>query len=126
MNNNDKPQEAINRLISDACIPRGLRPESNEDIDAMLDAIGGEKHTDDKLQRMMHKIKGEIHIHPDRNDTSENGHIEATERENELMAMYRDGDNNISPDSQEKLDDMTKRARNENKDAEDGEKDEEQ
>ena len=124
MNNKDKPQESINKLISDAIIPKGLRPETNEDIDAMLDAIGGEKYSDNKLLRMMQKINGEIPIHPDCNNATNNGCEEVTEQENELMAMYREGDDNISSDSQDKLDEMRKRARNQNEDIEDEENNE--
>lgn len=48
----------INSLIHRALGPRGLRPESQGDIEAMLDTIGGEELSEEKFRRMMKKIKG--------------------------------------------------------------------
>lgn len=67
MKNDDKMQKDLNELVYKAHVPKGLRPETNEDIDAMLDAIGGDKYTDKKVQRMMQKIKGQILFYNDRN-----------------------------------------------------------
>ncbi len=110
MSHEDKNQKQINKLIYNASVPKGLRPDSIEDIDAMLDAIGGQKYSDDKFQRMLQKIKGEIPLHKDSYKHTENFCNEITEHESELMAMYRDGSEDISPDSQKKLDEMRNRA----------------
>jgi hypothetical protein len=59
MSQEDKSDKFINKLIYNASVPKGLRPESLEDIDAMLDALGGQEYAVDKFERMMKKIKGE-------------------------------------------------------------------
>ena len=54
----ENTDKKINSLIHRAIVPRGLRPESQEDIEAMLDTIGGEKLSEEKFRRMMNKVKG--------------------------------------------------------------------
>jgi len=49
----------VNELLFRAIVPRGLRPETPEEIDAMLDAIGGEALPEATVQRMLRKIRGE-------------------------------------------------------------------
>jgi hypothetical protein len=119
MKNDDKMQKDLNKLVYKAHVPKGLRPETNEDIDAMLDAIGGDKYTDEKVQRMMRKIKGQIPLHSETENMEDSSYEEMTEQENELLAMHRDGSEEISTDSQKILDEMRKRARIKDEDAED-------
>ena len=121
MKNNEKIQNKLNKLIYKAHIPKGLRPETNEDIDAMLDAIGGNKYTDEKLQRMLQKITGQIPLHSESDNLADNTYEEMTEQESELLAMYRDGSEDISSDSQKILDEMRKRARKKDEDTQDEE-----
>lgn len=121
MNNKDETHKVVNRLVYQACIPKGLRPETNEDIDAMLDAIGGDKYSDEKIQRMMQKIMGQIPLDSTTDNITNGYYEEMTEQENELMAMHRDGSEEISSDSQKKLDEMRKRARKKDEDSEDEE-----
>lgn len=111
MSQEGKNQKQINRVIYNAFVPKGLRPESIEDIDGMLDAIGGQEYSDDKFQRMMQKIKGEEPLHANHNKYTESFCEEITESESELMAMHRDGSEKVSPDSQKKLDEMRNRVR---------------
>lgn len=110
MSHEDENQKQINKLIYNASVPKGLRPESKEDIDAMLDTIGGQEYSDDKFQRMMKKIKGEIPIRADHVKLTESFNEEMTEHESKLVGMHRDGSKDISPDSQKKLDEMRNRA----------------
>ena len=119
MKNNEKTQKAINKLIYKAHVPKGLRPETNEDIDAMLDAVGGGKYPDEKIQRMMQKIKGHFPLHSETANLPDSSYEEITEQESELLAMHRDGSEDISSDSQKILDEMRKRARKEHEDTED-------
>lgn len=119
MKNEDKMQNDLNKLVYKAHVPKGLRPETNEDINAMLDAIGGDKYTEEKIQRMMQKIKGQIPLYSETENMEDSSFVEMTEQENELLAMHRDGSEEISSDSQKLLDEMRKRARKKDEDAED-------
>jgi gas vesicle protein len=118
MKNKDKRHKAINRSVHKACVPKGLRPETNTDIDAMLDAIGGDKYSDAKTLRMIQKIKGQIPLHTETSKITDNYYEEMTEQENKLLAMHRDGNEEISSDSQKILDEMRKRARKQDEDEE--------
>jgi hypothetical protein len=119
----NKPNNTMNCLIYSTLVPKGLRPETNEDIESMLDTIGGETYTREKTQRMMQKIKGS-HDQPCEEEISMD-YLEQETRahENDLMAMYRDEGESISPDSKQKLDDMRKRACNQDENTGDSEPD---
>ena len=121
MKKKDETHKVVNRLVYKARVPKGLRPETNEDIDAMLDAIGGDKYSDEKTKRMMQKIMGQIPLHSETVNITDSFYEEITEQENELMAMHRDGNKDISSDSQKKLDEMRKHARKKDEDPEDEE-----
>lgn len=118
MKNKDEIHKAINRLVHKACVPKGLRPETNANIDAMLDAIGGDKYSDEKIHRMTQKIKGCMPLCAKVDETTDDYYEEMTEQENELLAMHRDGSEEISSDSQKILDEMRKRARRQDEDVE--------
>ena len=51
----DYTDETINELVFKAIVPKGLRPENPEEIDAMLDALGGETQSEENVQRMLLK-----------------------------------------------------------------------
>ena len=117
----NEPKDTINRMIYQAMVPKGLRPKTNEDIESMLDTIGGETYTAEKKQRMMQKIKGQYNGPCEDETIFDHLDRETVAHENELMAVYRDEGEDISPDSKQKLDDMRKRARKPKKNTEDGE-----
>jgi hypothetical protein len=79
-------------LIRRAVIPAGYRPETPEDIEAMLQACGDESITDEKLQRMLKKVKGELPIGErtahEATDLSEFAHS-LTEEQRELVALHK-------------------------------------
>lgn len=60
---NDKnTNEHLSRLLNCALIPRRYRSRSNTDIEAMLDTIVAESLSDEKLVRMLGKIRGEKYL----------------------------------------------------------------
>ena len=55
---NKDSNQRLSKILNDALIPPGFRPKSNMAIEAMLETIGGEPLSSDKLARMLRKIKG--------------------------------------------------------------------
>jgi DNA-directed RNA polymerase specialized sigma54-like protein len=96
-------------IIRNALVPKGFRPTSLADVEAMLDAIGGEEPSPEKLARMLRKVKGEEPI-----GILQRGHEEVIEaltpREMDLVAFYRSRGEAIPPEIQAKLDAMRRRA----------------
>ena len=102
--------QELNSLIYKAIVPKGLRPTKPSDIEAMLDAIGGQEPSDGKLQRMLRKVRGEepIGVFEER---IEEPSQELTREQQELVAFFRARGEEIPPEIQAKLDEMRKRAK---------------
>jgi hypothetical protein len=107
INDNDKK---LYESIYKAIVPKGLRPESQKDIDAMLETIGGEVLSQDKFQRMLRKIKGEEPLGFEAQCKSSESAESLTSREEKLVVLYREQGKAIPPEIQKKLEDMRKRA----------------
>ena len=107
---NKDSNQRLSEVLNAALIPPGLRPKSNTAIEAMLETIGGEPLSSDKLARMLRKIEGkepignriqqEVDISPD----------VLNETQQELLMLYRSKGRAIPPEIQAMLDDMRKRA----------------
>ena len=48
----------LNELVFKAIVPKGLRPETPEEINAMLDSLEAEPQPEETVQRMLRKIRG--------------------------------------------------------------------
>jgi len=102
--------QRLSEILNVALIPPGFRPKSNMAIEAMLETIGGEPLSSDKLARMLRKIESketignriqqEVAISP--------GVLNETQQE--LLMLYRSKGRAIPPEIQAMLDDMRKRA----------------
>lgn len=103
----DYTDETINDLVFKAIVPKGLRPETPEEIDAMLDALGGEMQSEDDVQRMLRKIRGE---EPLGDPTAERGrdcHEDAAaELSDAELALYRNRNEDVPPEVDQMLQDM--------------------
>lgn len=117
----DNEQDKLNSLIYKAIVPEGLRPKSAEDIEAMLDAIGGEKFHEDKLLRMMRKINGEEPVGIRDENICPQPFSELSAEDRELVAFYREKGKDIPSDIQEKLNEIRKRAQQEEAESEEEE-----
>lgn len=100
----------LNSLIFKAIVPKGLRPTSKQDIESMLDALGGEDISEDRLQRMLRKVRGEEPI-GFCDWESLDSLKDLTARQEELVAFYRARGKQLPPDIQAKLDEIRKRAK---------------
>jgi len=109
----------MNAIIREALVAKGFRPTTAKDIEAMLDAIGGDGFPADKVQRMLRKVRGEEPIGVS-SVRGEDARIEALNaEERELVAFYRAKGQEIPPEIQAKLEAMRRRAR-EQGEADDG------
>lgn len=109
---NESEQNAMNdELIQRALIPPGLRPTTNDEIERMLDSIGGEAMSDGKLERMLRKVTGEepIGVRQPR-ESSEPLRQLSPEQEEQVALYLRAEGKEIPPDIQEILDEIEKRA----------------
>ena len=97
----------LNDLVFKAIVPKGLRPETPEEIDAMLDVIGGEALSEDTVQRMLQKIRGEEPL----GEPQKEGGLGSPEDVAESLsaaelALYRNRNDDIPPEVEQLLQDM--------------------
>lgn len=110
----------LNELVFKAIVPKGLRPETPEEIDAMLDAIGGEAPSEDTVQRMLRKVRGEEPLGEPQEKSGlgspENAAMDLSAAE---LALYRDRNDDVPPEVEQLLKDMEDEALKDGEDDED-------
>ena len=106
----DKNDLLFNHLIQRAIVPRGFRPQSDEEIESMLNALGNEDLPDDKLNRMLGKIHGEVPMGRDTVEPEPLDWNSDSSETRELAEMFRERGEELSPELEEKLREMEKRA----------------
>ena len=107
-NTNDK---RLARMISDVVIPPGFRPSSEDEVDAMLDAMGGDDFPEDKVTRIMFKAN-EVSQIDDRDSVIANELDESLQdQQSELLALHRGEGDELPDNIQRKLDSLRERAR---------------
>ena len=107
---NKDSNQRLSEILNAALIPPGFRPKSNMAIEGMLETIGGEPLSSDKLARMLRKIEGK---EPIGNRVQQEVDISPgvlNETQQELLMLYRSKGRAIPPEIQAMLDDMRKRA----------------
>lgn len=112
MNGNDMDSNAEKKFLSlvlASTVPKGYRPETDDEIDAMLDGIGTSSMADDKLLRLLRKISGEEPIFPMETYCESLVNTECEEAM-ELAAMYKAQGNPIPEELVAKLKRMEERA----------------
>ena len=108
--NNKDSNRRLSEILNDALIPPGFRPKSNTAIEAMLETIGSEPLSSNKLTRMLRKIEGK---EPIGNRTQQEVDISPgvlNETQQELLMLYRSKGRAIPPEIKAMLDEMRKRA----------------
>ncbi len=117
---NKNSNQRLHQILNAALIPSGFRPQSDAEIEAMLETIGGEPLSSDKLARMLRKIDGKEPIGVKLQKEVDVSPSVLNETQRELVMLYRSKGRAIPPEIQAMLDDMRKRAAR----SEDEEKDE--
>ena len=102
--------QRLSEILNAALIPPGFRPKSNMAIEAMLETIGGEPLSSDKLARMLRKIEGKEPIGNRIQQEVDISPSVLNETQQELLMLYRSKGRAIPPEIQAMLDDMRKRA----------------
>ena len=97
-------------LVERAIVPRGFRPETDEEIEAMLDSLGHVEIAEDKLHRMIDKIEGNSPMSWDVVENQDPVGISDSAEARELAEMYRAKGEEIPRDLEERLREMEKRA----------------
>lgn len=104
----------LNNLIYQAIVPQGLRPSEPDAIDAMLDAVGGEIPSEDTVRRMLRKIQGEepVGVRSVENEPQPfSMEVEEATLTQEELALYRNRNEGVSPEIEDKLKEMEERAK---------------
>ncbi len=97
-------------LWSIALVPQGFRPETDAQIEAMLDALGGETLPNEQRERMLRKIHGEEPIGQRPAPEPLPDLTGLTSDQKELVALCRAEGRDIPPEIQAILDEMRKKA----------------
>jgi hypothetical protein len=97
-------------LVRRSLIPRGFRPTSDEEIEAMIDGLKGGEIPEEKLQRMLGKIRGDVPMSWEEPEDSLAEQPAESKEASELAAMYRGEGDELSPELEEKLREFEKRA----------------
>ena len=106
----NKQEELFDGLVQRSLIPRGFRPETDEEIEAMLEGLGGGEVSQDKLQRMLGKIQGSTpmawEVVAEESDSWQSDTAEAKE----LAEMYRAKGEKLPSELEAKLREMEEKA----------------
>ena len=108
--NSKDSNQRLSEILNAALIPPGFRPKSNMAIEAMLETIGGEPLSSDKLARMLRKIESKEPIGNRIQQEVDVSPGVLNETQQELLMLYRSKGRAIPPEIQAMLDDMRKRA----------------
>ena len=106
----NKHEEFFDGLVERSLVPRGFRPETDEEIEAMLGGLGGGEISQDKLQRMLGKIQGctpmAWEVVAEESDSWQSDSAEAKE----LAEMYRAKGEKLPSELEAKLREMEEKA----------------
>lgn len=107
---NQHGEKLFDKLVRRSLIPKGFRPESDEDIDAMFDALGQSELSESKRNRMLRKICGEEPMSWNLKQDSNPVHVDSTTDIQEMVEMFRSKGEEVPPDLEEKLRELEQQA----------------
>jgi hypothetical protein len=114
----EKADRELYDLIYEAMIPAGHRPETDEEIEAMLEGCAGDELPQEQFNRMLRKIRGQEEIGIRETDDISLIESQLTEEQQELVALHRAEGKELPPEIQallEKLRMEAKAQRNEDR-----------
>ena len=103
-------------LIAKALIPPGFRPTTNKDVEDLLDTINDEQLNEEVVERIIAKARGNLSIGV--KQAFDEPQVRFTEREQELLALHRSQGQETPAEIQKKLEELRKKAREEQEDTE--------
>jgi len=107
-------------LIAEALIPRGFRPQSDNEIEALLDAMDNEPLSEEEIKRILAKARSKMPIGERNVAPVEPIDYPLSESEKELVALYRSQGKELPPEIQKKLEELRKKAKENEEEKEDG------
>jgi hypothetical protein len=108
------PDKRLRDLIAKAFVPPDVCETDAKAIEAMLDAANAEPFTDEQVERILKKAKGELPIGKD-DDEPEGKNVKLTEEEESLVALHRGECGKLHEEILEKLRRFRETARRESK-----------
>lgn len=115
---------ALHQVPCGVCNGNGLArrwPETNEEIEGMLEACAGDELPPEQFARMLRKIRGEAEIGIREMDDAALVDSQLTEAQRELVALHRAEGKELPPEIQELLEKLRKEATDQqNKDTDNG------
>lgn len=114
---NDKP---IRDLIARVFLPPDECPADSASIEAMLDKASGRSFSDEQVERMLKKAKGELPV-GERGDDDEEpwSEDELSAEQRELVFLCRNEGTDLPPEIEEKLERLREQAASEHEDGDD-------
>jgi len=116
---NNSDDRLIEGLVRRSFVPKGFRPTTEADEDAMLDAMGDVELSSTKLDRVLGKIRGEIPFGIDAPRETPPSTPSTTSEEVELAAMFRGEGEDIPQELADRLKELEEDAATEPIDDED-------
>lgn len=102
MKNRDT-EKIFDNLVRRSVVPKGFRPESDQEIEAMFEALGEIELSESKRNRMLGKIRGETPMCWELEQDSALVDIESSSELREMVEMFRSRGEEVPPDLEEKL-----------------------
>lgn len=109
MTNQDE-DTMFDKLVRRSLVPKGFRPESDQDIEAMFDALGESEFSESKRDRMLRKIRGEEPMIWEQVHDSTTVDVESASDIREMVEMFRSKGEEVPPELDEKLRELEQRA----------------
>jgi hypothetical protein len=92
--------QRLTDLIAEALIPRGFRPQSDNEIEALLDAMDSEPLNEEEIKHILAKARGKVPIGERKVASIEQIEYAFSESEKELVALYRSQGKELPPEIQ--------------------------
>jgi hypothetical protein len=111
MTEHDNDRE-LREKIARACLPPELLSGKPEDLDALLECTDAEPLSDEEVERILKKAKGQLPLGP----AAEDEYLPFEESElitenQELLALHRSQGQSVPKEVEKKLEEYRKRAR---------------
>lgn len=113
----DKP---VSDLIKKVYLSPDVCPSDPDKIEAMLDAADGKPLTDEEVDRILKKARGEFPLgeRPEKEEGAIWTEEGLTEQERELVALHKNNEGELPPEIREKLQILREKARAERQEEE--------
>lgn len=96
-------------LVRRCFVPKGFRPESEEDIDTMFEALGSSDLSETKRSRMLRKIRGEEPLIWERSDST-GVRLDSAAQAREMVEMFRARGEEVPAELEERLRELEQQA----------------